>query len=51
MNALKSYLRGKGVEAMPPSFAERDWLKWIQANHYDVHKSGEKLFLHVSWLQ
>lgn len=35
---------------MPPGFHERDWLKWIQANKYDVEKSGEKLFGHYQWL-
>ena len=51
MTALKTYLRGKGVETMPNGFHERDWLKWIQANAYDVEKAGEKLFKHVSWLE
>ena len=50
MNALKAYIRNKGVEEMPPGFVERDWLKWIQANGYDVDKSGEKLYKHLSWL-
>ena len=35
---------------MPPGFAERDWLKWIQASHYDAEKAGEKLLKHITWL-
>ena len=36
---------------MPPGFVERDWLKWIQASHYDAEKAGEKLLKHITWLQ
>lgn len=51
MNALKEYMRQKKcVEMMPPSFKERDWLKWIQASFYNVEKAGEKLFNHIEWL-
>ena len=36
---------------MPPSFDDCDWLKWIQANFYDVAKTGEKLIKHLDWLR
>lgn len=29
MQALKRYIKAHGVDVMPPSFEERDWLKWI----------------------
>jgi len=35
MQRLKNYLASKGA-VVPPSFEERDWLKWIQASFYDV---------------
>ena len=35
---------------MPPSFLERDWLKWIQASFYDVEKAEVKLTKHIDWL-
>ena len=36
---------------MPVGFEWRDWIKWIQSCHYDVEKTGEKLYAHISWLQ
>jgi len=51
MADLKRYVRSKGVETMPPSFQERDWLKWIQASFYNVEKAGDKLVNHVEWLR
>ena len=50
MRALQQDIKDRGVDVMPPGFAERDWLKWIQANHYDVAKSGLKLYNHIQWL-
>jgi len=35
MQRLKNYIASKGA-VVPPSFEERDWLKWIQASFYDV---------------
>ena len=35
---------------MPPSFQERDWLKWIQASFYDAEKASVKLIKHIEWL-
>lgn len=29
VRALQQFIRKKGIEVMPPGFAERDWLKWI----------------------
>ena len=49
MRRLKDYLAAKGA-VVPPSFEERDWLKWIQASFYDVQKAGEKLYIHFGWL-
>lgn len=49
MNQLKEYLASEGC-IVPPSFEERDWLKWIQASFYDVEKAGEKLIRHIAWL-
>ena len=36
---------------MPVGFEWRDWIKWIQSCQYDVVKTGEKLYAHISWLQ
>ena len=49
MNQLKQFIAEKGV-TVPPSFEERDWLKWIQASFYNVEKAGEKLVTHIAWL-
>jgi len=49
MQRLKDYLVAKGAQ-IPPSFHERDWLKWIQANFYNVEKAGDKLLIHFNWL-
>jgi len=49
IRALKSYIANDGCGDPPPSFTERDWLKWIQASHYDVAKAGPKLVTHIGW--
>jgi len=49
MIALKNAMRNKGITT-PPSFVERDWLKWIQASFYDADKAAEKLIKHIEWL-
>lgn len=49
MEALKTAILSRGIQ-MPPSFMERDWLKWIQADFYDVEKATVKLLKHIEWL-
>ena len=36
---------------MPPGFEWRDWVKWIQSCQYDIPKTGENLYTHISWLK
>ena len=35
---------------MPPGYDERDYLKFVQANFYDIPKAAEKIVEHFKWL-
>lgn len=35
---------------IPDTFDERDVLKFIQANHWHLEKSAEKVTKHIKWL-
>ena len=51
MNELKELVLSKGITTMPPGFEEHDWLKWVQATHYDIEKACDRLLKHVDWLR
>ena len=40
----KDYPRSKA-----PQLSDRDWLKWIAANQFDVAKAGERVIKHFNW--
>lgn len=51
VQALQQYIKDKGIDQMPPGFEWRDWVKWIQSCQYDIPKTGENLYTHISWLK
>jgi hypothetical protein len=47
---IKKWLKQNKNINIPGGFDDRNLLKFIQANFFDLNKAGEKLFNHFNWL-
>ncbi len=48
---VKQYLRNVKKLEVPETFSDRNVLKFVQANFFQIDKAGDKLALHFVWLQ
>lgn len=51
INRAIEWLRKEKQVEVPEGFGERNLLKFVQANFFNIDKAGEKLFNHFNWLQ
>lgn len=47
---IKKYLKETQKVDIPKDFDDRELLKFVQANNFDLQKSGVKLSNHFKWL-
>lgn len=47
---IKAHMKDVLKLETPPSFEDREWLKFLQACKHDIEATGRKISVHWQWL-